>query len=89
MFPTSNPHLSPPAYLPTSIPYTIIILTPHPFRPNPHLSPQVLPIPYTVVLLIMGLIIGVILTFGAGVHVSEQGEEENIFVNSISQWVNM
>lgn len=52
---------------------------------------QVLPIPYTVVLLIMGLLIGVILTFGADVHVSAHpgAPGENIFVNSVSQWVNI
>lgn len=57
-------------------------------HPPPTTKPtQVLPIPYTVVLLIMGLIIGVILTYGAGVHVNSHGraEGENIFVNSISQ----
>jgi hypothetical protein len=56
---------------------------------QPHTTKQVLPIPYTVVLLIMGLIIGVIITFGAGVHVNDGDRSENIFVNSISQWVNM
>lgn len=52
---------------------------------------QVLPIPYTVVLLTAGLLIGFLLTFAADVHVNDAAHEHsrNIFVNSISTWVNM
>lgn len=50
-----------------------------------------LPIPYTVVLLTAGLLIGFLLTFAADVHVNNAAHEHsrNIFVNSISTWVNM
>lgn len=69
-----------------------IDLTTHTHKPTPtHTRPQqVLPIPYTVVLLIMGLLIGVLITFVAGVHVNNGPERgANIFVNSISTWVNI
>ena len=43
---------------------------------------KILPIPYTVVLLILGLVIGLL-------YIEFEPQEDDIFYTSISQWVNI